>query len=354
MFLNFRHVKSKNKTGCAMKASVMRGLKSMKIKTLISMYIVAISFFSLTSVSAKTITLEIGGAQILKFEGGVSEVFIANPDVADVQVSNPKAAYIFAKTAGTTKLFAMNAKGEEILNAEIVVIHNLSYLKEMIAPYDPHELVEVKSVPGGILLEGMVDSPKTAEDIRSLADKFLDKGASQSGSSGQTASSGQSATSGQTVINRMTIKPPVQVQLRVKVAEVDRTVLNQLAFDWQAVFANIGNFNFAALTGRTPFTGAPTPTTVNTLTQDVTSLIQSPISSTSPGLIANTLGAGFTNLPHTNFGCADAANFGMMIANPRDLVKGRTLGASEVPLLPMRIYSFHLFGSHILEESVNR
>lgn len=32
---------------------------------------------------------------------------------------------------------------------------------------------------------------------------------------------------------------------------------------------------------------------------------------------------------HTNFGCADIANLGMMVANPRDLIIGRPLGDSD-------------------------
>lgn len=32
---------------------------------------------------------------------------------------------------------------------------------------------------------------------------------------------------------------------------------------------------------------------------------------------------------HSNYGCADTANLGMMVANPRDLMNGRTLEASD-------------------------
>ncbi|MBS0272576.1 MAG: hypothetical protein JSR85_08040 [Proteobacteria bacterium] len=32
---------------------------------------------------------------------------------------------------------------------------------------------------------------------------------------------------------------------------------------------------------------------------------------------------------YSNYGCSDMANLGMMVANPRDLIKGRTLGSSD-------------------------
>jgi pilus biogenesis lipoprotein CpaD len=40
-------------------------------------------------------------------------------------------------------------------------------------------------------------------------------------------------------------------------------------------------------------------------------------------------GVDFANGPHSNFGCATAANLGLMIANPRDLVEGRRLGHAD-------------------------
>ncbi len=35
------------------------------------------------------------------------------------------------------------------------------------------------------------------------------------------------------------------------------------------------------------------------------------------------------NTPPPNFGCANTANLGMMVANPRDLVHGRSPGTSD-------------------------
>lgn len=246
-------------------------------------FLIALSFFLSVSanakegISGKTITLEIDGAQVLKFDAGVSEIFVANPGIADVQLSSQHTAYVFGKSVGTTKLFAMGAKGKEVLNATVIVTHNLAHLKALIVSYDPHELVEVKSLPGGILLEGIVDNPKAAEEIRSLAEKFIGK------------------TPNQSLINRLTVKAPTQVNLRVKIAEVSRNILNQLGINWQDVVSNAGNFKFGALVGRAPFTDTPI------LTNNVTSLIQ-PESPTQAQFV-NTLGFNFGN-KHVNLNAA--------------------------------------------------
>jgi len=293
MFLYFEHTTSIQRMGCWKKASTMQGLKRITKRILLGMFVVAISFLPLTatgakvSANSKTITLEIGGAQVIKFEQGASEVFIANPDVADVQLSSKHTAYVFGKTVGTTKLFAMDEKGKEILNVDVIITYNLTHLKELIAAYDPHELVEIKSVPGGIIIEGVVDTPVTAENIRSLAEKFLTKTADQT----------------TTVINRLTIKSPVQVDLRVKVVEVNRTVFNKFGINWQSVI-NYNHFKFAALTGRAPFTSTVAGVTPNLLTDNVTQLTQPIVSEAGQNIPnINTIGANFTN-PHFNINTA--------------------------------------------------
>ncbi len=258
-----------------MKTQIIKGLKSLKKNVLFSLIVIMVSFLAITSgeTADKLIKINVDGAEIIRFDGDVSEVFIANPDIADVQLSNQHSAYLFGKSAGTTKLFAVNEKGKEILKADVVVTYNLIQLKELIAAYDPHGLVETKSVPGGILLEGQVDSPRIAEDIRSLTEKYLKK----------------AQNSDQSVINRLTIKPPVQVQLRVKVAEVARGVLNEFGINWQDVIANWGKFKFGMLGNRAPFTALPIATNdVSTIFQPTTTVLGQQVN-------ASTIGFGYVN-----------------------------------------------------------
>jgi pilus assembly protein CpaD len=41
------------------------------------------------------------------------------------------------------------------------------------------------------------------------------------------------------------------------------------------------------------------------------------------------IGGDFANTPSSNFGCATATNLGLMVANPRDLVRGRALSPAD-------------------------
>ncbi|MBY0502085.1 MAG: type II and III secretion system protein family protein [Alphaproteobacteria bacterium] len=234
----------------------------------------------------KSMTLELSDAKVIHFGSPVAEIFIVNPEIADVQLSSPHTAYVFAKSPGSTKLFAINDKGKEIMNIEISVIHNISRLKELISPFDPYDLIELKSLPGSILIEGQADSPKTAEEVRSIVERFMSQGSSASKSGDASLTN---------VINRLTIKSPVQVKLHVKIAEVARDVLNKLSINWQATISNTGGFNFGALTGASPFTTLPI------LTNNVTSINQP--ASVLPDTNVSTLGFNYSN-QHVNINSA--------------------------------------------------
>jgi pilus assembly protein CpaC len=265
----------------ARKVTAMNNQKIWRKHFLILFVFVFIMNFESVAI-AKTMLLEINDAEILHFDGDVAEIFIANPEIADVQLTNPHTAYVYAKAAGKTKLFATSTNGKEILKTEIQVIYDISQLKKMIAPFDPYGLVQIQSIPGAIILEGQVDSPKTAEEIRMIAAKFVTKPTDPKSNKGGSVPE-------QTIINRLTIKSPVQVSLRVKIAEVSKGVFNKLGINWQAAFANIGKFNFAAITGRTPITALPIDT------QTVLSLV--PSTDTIRGITTpvNSIGANFLN-----------------------------------------------------------
>lgn len=261
--INF--LKTMKRLGKMIKMNSLLNAQSILKKNILTLCALGLLMSFSSFAHAKTINLELNDAQIIRFDGDVTEIFIANPDIADVQLTNPHAAYVYGKAPGTTKLFAVNAKGQEILNAKIHVIYNITELKQMIAPFDPYGLVEIKSIPGAIILEGQADSPKTAEEIRLIAERFVSKGTAKTGkdaSAGKSDTTGKSGAGGKsstehTIINRLGIKSPVQVSLRVKIAEVARSVLNNFGINWQSAFANIGKFNFATLTGRFPVTKLP-------------------------------------------------------------------------------------------------
>lgn len=187
----------------------------------------------------RTMSLEQDTAEIFKLDSEVTEIFVANPDIADIQLNSPKVAYVFGKKPGVTTVFATDAEGNTILALELNVTHNLRQLNHIIRGAYPDEQIRIQSSPAGIVLSGKVSSAQTAKNIENITSRYLG--------------------SNQLIVNNLNVSQPTQVYLKVKVAEVRRTVLDILNINWASnVFGNSPDLSFGILTGRNPVANALT------------------------------------------------------------------------------------------------
>jgi len=170
--------------------------------------------------SGAAIALEAGKGTLIRLPRAASTVFIANPDVADVQVKSPSLIYVSAKAPGRTALYAVDAEDRVLLNAPVRVEHDLSRVRETLGTVAPGENVRVSSVDNSLVLSGAVSTAGRAERVRSLAASIA----------GETKGS---------VVNRLAVATPNQVNIRVKVAEVNRQVLKALGVNWEKLRGNI-------------------------------------------------------------------------------------------------------------------
>ena len=159
------------------------------------------------------VLLEAGKGTLIRLPRPAGTVFIANPEVADVQVKSPSLIYVNAKTPGETVLYAVDADDNVLLNAPIRVEHDVSRLRESLHALIPGENVTVESVDGSLVLKGNVSTAGRAERATTLATAIASEAKGK-------------------VVNQLSVATPNQVNLRVKVAEVNRTVLKSLGVNW--------------------------------------------------------------------------------------------------------------------------
>jgi Flp pilus assembly secretin CpaC len=145
------------------------------------------------------IVLEVNKGTLVRLSGPAATVFVANPDIADVQVKSPTLVYISAKAPGETVIYAVDAADSVLLNAPILVQHDLSRLRSSLRQLAPGEGVAAESVDGNLVLSGVVSDAGKADKVRALATSIA------------------SEVKGAQVINRMTVATPNQVNLRVGV-----------------------------------------------------------------------------------------------------------------------------------------
>jgi pilus assembly protein CpaC len=192
---------------------------------------------SVIPVTGKPLTLDAGKGTLIKLGKAAATVFVANPDIADVQVKSPSLIYLSAKSPGETVVYAVDADDNVLFNAPVRVVHDLPRVRQSISTLMPGENIAVNSVDNSLVLSGDVSTSERAQKARALA----------------TAAAG--AIKNAEVVNQLAVDTPNQVNLRVKIAEVNRSVLKALGFNWSGTWSNnrLDHSTFKFATGL-PFT----------------------------------------------------------------------------------------------------
>jgi len=176
------------------------------------------------------LSLDAGKGTMLHLGEDARSVFVADPVIADVQVPSPKAVFVLGKKTGTTTLYVLGANNKTLLQRTVVVTRDMVSLRNLVSARFPNLNVQVGTGQGSLLLTGQVPNPADADAIVQAVTPYLaDK---------------------EVLINRMTIDRPLQVQLRVRITEVDRNVTQQLGINWQALGNVAGNFFGGVFSGR--------------------------------------------------------------------------------------------------------
>ncbi len=178
--------------------------------------------------SGSVVQLPVSQGQLIRLDRPITSVFIADTEIADVGIKSQQLIYVFAKRPGTTTIYATDESDNVLASVTLVVTHNLGSLNQVIAQALPGRNIQVQSISGGIILSGSVGSALEAEEARRLADRFLG--------------------SGEEIINRLQITMPNQVNLRVRIAEINRNTLKDIGVNWDALFDN-GEFAVGFVTG---------------------------------------------------------------------------------------------------------
>lgn len=196
--------------------------------------LIAIAFFAISTAYAQTemrhITIEVSTGKLINLPRPAKNVFIADPGIADLQVPSPRDVFLFGKRTGTTSLYALDANGHPILSATVTVTYDIADLQRLVQQEAPNSPIRFTSTPGGIILSGTVPDANTADKIRVAAARYIGNK--------------------DTLINNLKVSGSQQVNLRVRVCEVDRQVTKDLGFNWET-FVQPGSFTFGLASGRT-------------------------------------------------------------------------------------------------------
>src|SRR5215472_15141492 len=177
------------------------------------------------------ITLDAGTGRVIQLSGGAASVFAADPKVAEVHPASPTSLFIFGVAPGRTTVAALSTGGAPIAQYDVVVRpshYGAGEAEAAVARVLPGASVHVETLQNGLAITGQVKTAGDADRVVQIVRGYL--------------------PNGQTVDNRLSVASSIQVNLRVRIAEMSRNLVRQLGVNWEAL-GNIGRIGaFPALT----------------------------------------------------------------------------------------------------------
>lgn len=168
------------------------------------------------------LAVDAGKGTLVRLSANANAVFVADPAIADVHVPSPKTVFVFGKKAGTTTLYVLGLDNKTLLQQAVAVSRDMDALHSAIAARFPNLHLQLTAGPGSLMVSGQAASAADADAVVQTVSPYLaDK---------------------EVLVNRITIDRPLQVQLRVRITEVDRNVTEQLGISWASIGSSVGHF----------------------------------------------------------------------------------------------------------------
>lgn len=156
--------------------------------------------------TSTALTVPMNRAVVVEAEKPFGQLSIANPGIADISTLSDRTIYVLGKAPGRTTLTLLGPEGQLITNVDVQVTLDVAEFKERLKQILPNENIEVRTANDGIVLSGVVSSIASLDRALDLAERYAP----------------------QRVSNLMGVGGTQQVMLKVRFAEMQRSVGKQL------------------------------------------------------------------------------------------------------------------------------
>jgi pilus assembly protein CpaC len=164
----------------------------------------------------RALKVPINKAVVVESDTPFAELSIANPQIADISTLSESSIYVLGRAPGRTTLTLLNEEGRLITNVEVQVTADVGELKERLREVLPGEQIEVRPANDGIVLSGVVSSAQAIDSALDLANRYAPE----------------------RVSNLMEVGGTQQVMMKVRFAEMSRSVSKALSASVAANFLN--------------------------------------------------------------------------------------------------------------------
>ncbi|MEZ5937209.1 MAG: type II and III secretion system protein family protein [Hyphomonadaceae bacterium] len=194
-----------------------------------------------TAGKTQTLSLTVNRTYMVELDTDVDDIIVASPDIVSISAQSRRQVAIMGLKPGASNVVFLDGSGRKLLNLDVSVtngVAGVAELQDLIKRYVPGSKVQVENVNGRIILAGSVQNAQSADRAVTLAAQFVDKP--------------------DQVLNLMTILGKDQVALKVRIVEMQRTMVKQLGInlsgsvgfgelngtEWQNLFEGSTNNSF--------------------------------------------------------------------------------------------------------------
>jgi pilus assembly protein CpaC len=156
---------------------------------------------------SESLNVPMNSAVVVESDTPFAELSIANPGIADISTLSDRTIYVLGKTPGRTTMTLLGPDGRLITNVEMHVTPDIAEFKERLRQILPGENIEVRTANDGIVLSGTVSSIGALDRALDLANRYAPD----------------------RISNLMSVGGTQQVMLKVRFAEMQRSVSKNLA-----------------------------------------------------------------------------------------------------------------------------
>lgn len=200
--------------------------------------------------------LIIGKSTLMRLPSPIERISVGNPNIADVSLISPVELYLLGKTYGSTNLVIWR-KGGATSAIDVNVNIDAERMEKKLREFLPDEKgIRVRPAADSVILTGVVSSAvkaKYAEDIANAFVRDINKNlvlpviaGDAKAKAGTAISVGGGGEAGAKVVNLLQVAQGQQVMLEVKVAEVQKTLLEKLGVNFSFLAGN-GGLNYSIL-----------------------------------------------------------------------------------------------------------
>jgi pilus assembly protein CpaC len=153
---------------------------------------------------AVSVNVLVGQSRVINFDRPVGRFSVSNPEIAEAILVTPDQVLVNGKAFGQVNFIAWEQSGGQFLVFDVYVRANLSLIDSQVRALFPKDDIRLSQANGSVVLSGSVSNSATAAQVQSVVEAANFK-----------------------VVNMLTspTSNATQVQLQVRVAEVNRNKL---------------------------------------------------------------------------------------------------------------------------------